>query len=87
MGYDIKTNDVTFKHGFSELTTVRQYNGEGGLHRAYVGLGYAPLRNLSIGVNASYLWGVTSHTATTSFTDASVPSPRVLMKQNPRTPL
>lgn len=77
VGYNIKTNDVTFQHGFSELTTVRQYNGEGGLHRAYVGLGYAPFRNFSIGVNASYLWGVTTHTATTSFTDASVPSPRV----------
>ena len=77
VGYEITSNDVTLSNGFSEVTAIRTYSGNGGVHRANIGLGYAPLRNLALGVNASYLWGVTTHTATTSFTDATVPSPRV----------
>lgn len=84
VGYEITSNDVTLSNGFSDVTAIRTYSGNGGVHRANIGLGYAPLRNLALGVNASYLWGVTTHTATTSFTDATVPSPRVAYESEVR---
>ena len=84
VGYEITSNDATLSNGFSEVTAIRTYLGDGGVHRANIGLGYAPLRNLSLGFNASYLWGVTTHTATTSFTDATVPSPRVAYESEVR---
>jgi hypothetical protein len=84
VGYETKTNDVTLPNGFSNVTAIRTHIGEGGVHRAHLGLGYAPLRSFSLGVNASYLWGVTTHTATTSFTDATVPTPRVAYESEVR---
>lgn len=33
------------------------YSGSGGVHQAYVGAGWRPLKGLSIGANISYLWG------------------------------
>jgi hypothetical protein len=35
----------------------KNYSGEGGFHQAFVGLGFKVLKNLSVGMNASYLWG------------------------------
>jgi len=33
------------------------FEGEGGLSKLYVGLGYRPLKHLAIGVSGAYLWG------------------------------
>ena len=43
----------------TDVSTVitETYSGEGGLHRAYLGIGWEPVRNLSIGVTGAYLWG------------------------------
>lgn len=38
-------------------TITSTYTGTGGLHQAFLGLGWRPLRPLSVGVNMSYLWG------------------------------
>ncbi len=37
-------------------------SGSGGLNQLFVGVGYSPIKNLSVGVNVSYLFGSTSHT-------------------------
>lgn len=42
---------------FSDDTHTTTFSGEGGLHQAYVGAGWAPFRGFSIGANFSYLWG------------------------------
>ncbi len=52
-----------------------QHTGSGGFHQAFVGAGWNPVRPLSIGFNAAYLWGsytrsVTS-VATTSINSLS----------------
>lgn len=40
----------------------KDFSGTGGLSQAYVGLGYAtPLKGLSVGFNASYLFGTIEH--------------------------
>ena len=54
VGYSI--NDLqTNASGDIELHT---YDGSGGLNQFFIGNGYSPFKNFSIGVNASYLFGV-----------------------------
>ena len=43
------------------ITVTRKYNGKGGLNKAYLGFAYQPIKSLSIGFNAGYIWGVTSN--------------------------
>lgn len=44
------------------------YSGSGGLHQAFVGIGWRPFKPLSIGVNAAYLWGDINRSVATSST-------------------
>lgn len=41
----------------TEPANTVAYSGEGGLHQIYLGAGFNILRNLAVGVNASYIWG------------------------------
>ncbi len=64
--------------GYSYSTTMRlnnatsniteSYTGSGGLHQAFVGIGWNPLKPLSIGVNAAYLWGTYNRSVASSAT-------------------
>ncbi len=47
-----------------------QYFGSGGFNRFNVGSSFQPLRNLSLGVNVSYLWGKIDKAQTISFPDS-----------------
>lgn len=47
------------------------YNGDGGLHQVYLGFGWEPFHNFSIGVNGSYLYGDYSRTVTNSYSNSS----------------
>ncbi len=47
-----------------------QYFGSGGFNRFNVGSSFQPLRNLSLGVNVSYLWGKIDKGQTISFPDS-----------------
>lgn len=48
----------SFSEGQSKAPMhYKQYSGEGGLHQAFIGLGFKVMKNLSIGANVSYLWG------------------------------
>lgn len=47
------------------------YHGEGGLHQAYVGAGWSPVRGLAVGANVSYVWGNYSKYASNSFSNSS----------------
>jgi len=59
-GYNIST------FGYVQNTTpgqpnttevINQYDGTGGINKVYVGLAYSPVKNLSVGVNFSYVFG------------------------------
>lgn len=54
------------------MTTTRSYSGDGGLHQAFIGVGYKLLPDLSIGVNASYLFGNFTHQVAANFSDANI---------------
>lgn len=73
IGYNFShtTNVGTNADSQKDITTTNTYNGDGGLHRLYVGWGWNPFADLSIGVNASYVWGQYNHTRTQSFSEGS----------------
>lgn len=60
-------SSVGYKFGNSaeegSLSYTNSFSGNGGLTQIYAGLGYAtPLKGLSVGANASYLFGSLDHT-------------------------
>lgn len=65
IGYDFTStsrvaNDPNTLH---PITSTTYYSGDGGLHQAYLGLGYKVFKELSLGANASFIWGDYTHTA------------------------
>ena len=38
-------------------TITQSYSGKGGLHQVFMGMGWSPIKPLSVGVNAAFLWG------------------------------
>ena len=74
----ISLQQTNFKEGGRKLNAnnadfeyVNAYNGDGGLHQVYLGFGWEPIRNLSIGVNGSYLYGDYTRTVTNSYSNSS----------------
>lgn len=55
VGYSYKSTG--YVSDMKTATYTNTYNGSGGFHELYVGLGWEPIRGLSIGVNGAYLWG------------------------------
>ena len=47
------------------------YNGEGGLHQAYVGAGWSPVNGLSIGANVAYIWGSINRYVSNSYSNTA----------------
>ncbi|MBR1733643.1 MAG: outer membrane protein transport protein [Alloprevotella sp.] len=70
VGYSMNRT-ATVQTDLGEVTETDTYSGDGGLHEAYLGLGWQPLRGFSIGVNGGYLWGDLTHSVVASFSDAS----------------
>lgn len=59
IGYSFRqTSNVTIDP-YSQQTVTQELNYEGssGLHQAYVGAGWQPLRGFSVGVNLGFIWG------------------------------
>ena len=67
VGYDYSS--VTRDRTMGTLT--ESFSGDGGLHQVFLGVGWRMLKPLSIGVNASYLWGDISRTVSPSASSAS----------------
>jgi len=60
-------------HGKDGLTSSYKFSGNGGLRQVYFGAGWKVFNTpLSIGLNASYIYGNYSHTATTTFNESTV---------------
>lgn len=59
IGYEFSENKFLsedFDSGY-EMTYTNTYSGNGGIHEAFVGLGWNPFAGLSIGANIGFLWG------------------------------
>lgn len=66
------SSSSTKVEGSDGTTTSTTYDGDGGLHQAFLGIGWQPLKTLSIGANVGYLYGDYSHLTTASFSDENV---------------
>lgn len=69
IGYDFtRTGEVTQDpYTLQSVTQTLTYSGSGGLHQAYVGVGWQPLRGFSIGANVGYIWGNIDNTMSQMF--------------------
>ena len=66
VGYSV--SDSKTENGVSQ---TRSFTGDGGLHQLYGGIGVKVLKNLSLGVNASYFWGDITRTRTIIYPSTS----------------
>lgn len=62
-GYDPTNSNIKY-------TTTTTNNGKGGVHEVFVGLGWEPMKNLSVGFNLGYIWGEINKTVVSSYSDS-----------------
>lgn len=67
VGYSFATKT---SEGGKESTS--NYNGEGGIYQPFVGVGWSPAKNISVGLMASYIYGDISHTIYNNFTESNI---------------
>lgn len=73
VGYDFNTTaDMDDVDGFGAKTTTASYKGEGGFRTLFAGLGWNPVKPLSLGMKINYIWGDYSHLSTVSYSDAAI---------------
>ena len=58
--------------GTENVTSSYNFIGDGGLREVFLGAGWRPFKPVSIGFNASYLYGDYSHTMSMTFNESSV---------------
>lgn len=63
IGYESSYTQNISGSNLTPRTQTTTYSGDGGLHEVYVGIGWAPVKPLSVGFNAGYLWGDLTHTS------------------------
>lgn len=54
----------------NSTVATNTYHGSGGIHQAYLGIGWEPIRGLSVGANVSYLYGDYTKTVVNSYSDS-----------------
>lgn len=59
---------------YTSTTQTTTYVADGGLHEFFVGAGWEPVRNFSVGVNAAFMWGDIARAVSSTFSDNSVNS-------------
>lgn len=69
IGYNFSESKYLGDHfnSGSTMTYTNSYTGDGGLHEVYVGLGWNPFADLSIGANFGYVWGNYAQNITQTF--------------------
>ena len=77
IGYEFASPDkpvTTDINTTQNITSSNIYSGSGGLNQAYVGLGWKIYRDISIGANASFVWGDYTHMLVPLFKENGVGS-------------
>ncbi len=77
VGYSYyNTSTIGQPSGGSITTTTNTYNGSGGFHQVFIGLGIEPIRtkhtSVSVGTNVSYVWGSYNKEIVNSYSDTYV---------------
>lgn len=68
VGYNYASAEY-LNEDYSEYYTTTYNGNSGGLHQIYLGVGWEPFKNFSIGVNASYLWGEYERSISNEYSD------------------
>ena len=72
VGYNYTTtSDEVYRNEITGevVRNTTNYQGKGGINQVFVGLGWKPFANFSIGANASILWGGYDHIMMQEFTE------------------
>ncbi|MDY5451438.1 MAG: hypothetical protein SPG28_00885 [Alloprevotella sp.] len=72
IGYKVTSYSSFTSMEGAGVTQTQTFQGDGGLHEAFLGLGWSPVKNLSLGANIGYLWGNLYHTVYSEYSDASI---------------
>lgn len=78
VGYNFQTSTPLDNYKpnsqYDKYSNTTTYNGTGGVHQVFLGLGYSPMKNLAVGVNMSYLWGTIDRSVANNLTENSAKS-------------
>lgn len=67
IGYSYYSTDKVANGSSTSYTT--SYNGSGGMRVMYIGAGWSPIKNVSIGANIGYIWGSYSRSVVNQYSD------------------
>lgn len=73
INYDFSSLEENIE-GTENVTTTYNFNGEGGLHKVFLGAGFQIIKPLSLGFNVSYLYGSYTHKMSNTFSGSNVNS-------------
>ena len=68
VGYQVQTNEVLDEVGGIQTN----YYGTGTISKAYIGFGVQPIKNISVGMNLNYLFGMLNRNSEVYFADPSI---------------
>lgn len=75
IGYDFNTTQLmTDIDGYGEKTATSTFEGDGGLHTVYGGIGAQIVKNFSLGFNVGYVWGNYNHNTSMAFNETTIQS-------------
>ena len=55
-----------------DLNYIKAFKGSGGLNTVFLGTGFVPLKNLSLGINLNYTFGMLSNSNSTNYVSSSI---------------
>ena len=69
IGYNFYTHNKVGNDAITSqpINTISSYYGDGGLHQMYVGTGWNPFLDLSVGANVNFIWGTYEHSLKQTF--------------------
>lgn len=85
IGYELNKSYSINNDEYTTSSYVNHYSGAGGIHKVYMGLGWSPFKNFSIGMNGSYLYGDLKHRAANIFSNSNSYSTWRIYNTNLRT--
>lgn len=74
INYDFTSNNRIMEGVEENISSSYSFNGNGGLHKVFLGAGWQITEPLSIGFNLSYLYGSYNHNMSMSFNESSINS-------------
>lgn len=72
IGYNFSNTQTIRDDEDGQVTTTNRYYGDGGLRQVTMGLGWSPLKGLSVGTNLSYLYGEIYHYVYNQYNEAAI---------------